>query len=222
MRAIVLTVLWLGCGGSEDSPGVVEADSAVVDSAVADSSGSESSSPEDTLVVDSATAADTMALVDTAMESSTVDSAVAETLADTASAMDAAGKKQGQCYTNAQCPSGTCRANAPGGICTCSATMACSSPATFDCNTMFGACVLDCKVDADCIAGMQCTTSGCALKPCTNDASCASTTVCRALGGGSSKYCQRKLCPDGTGCPTGTTCLTSAEAKSCVEDALKF
>jgi hypothetical protein len=46
--------------------------------------------------------------------------------------------------------------------------------------------------------------------------------VCRVLGTGSSKYCQRKLCPDGTGCPTGTTCLTSAEGKSCVENSLTF
>ena len=120
----------------------------------------------------------------------------------------------------AQCPSGDCRSNAPGGICGCGGATACSSK-DFDCGG-FAACVLDCKTDTDCFTGMRCTTSGCALKPCTADGECPSITVCRPLGTGTSKYCQRKLCPDGTGCPSGTTCLTSAEGKSCVEDYLTF
>lgn len=214
MRQVAIAIFLLGCGGSEGSPAVVtETDTGAT--VVQDSStppGDSSAPVDSTAPIDTSTAADTAVVVaDTGMA-----------VADTAPApMDAAGLKQGQCYTSSQCPSGVCRANAPGGICTCGGGKTCSS-STFDCNMSFGACVLDCTSDADCISGMQCTTSGCGLKGCMKDADCVATTVCRPLGTSTNKYCQRKLCPDGTGCPAGTTCLTSAEGRSCVETFLKF
>jgi hypothetical protein len=211
MRAsLPLILVLLGCSGSDPGPLTEEQDSSatVDDTAVAKD---DTSAPTDSVV------AETSVVDSTAMtETSTADSMTTmETAADTA------GLRRGQCVTNAHCASGECRANAPGGICACGAGKGCPS-SDFSCNMMFGACVLDCKVDGDCIPGMRCTTSGCALKSCMSDGDCVATTVCRVLGSGTNKYCQRKLCPDGTGCPVGTTCMTSAEGKSCIEDSLKF
>jgi len=189
-----------GCGS--DDAAAVATDAVVAETAVVDTAVTSETSEPDTAIATDTFVADTIVAVDSRPEAP----------ADTASL------KRGQCYLNSHCPSGECRSNAPGGICACSG--ACSS-SDFSCGS-FGACVLDCTTDADCISGMRCTTSGCGLRTCASDTDCPSTTVCRVLGTGSNKYCQRKLCPDGTGCPAGTTCLTSAEGKSCVEDFLKF
>lgn len=216
--SFVLAAALVGCG-SDDSGAPPASDATASDTNAVDTA-----VPVDTAVAPMDTlddATDTTPAPDTATSDTATDTTTADTAtADTSTPTDSGATKRGQCYLNSHCPSGDCRANAPGGICGCTSSSGCSS-SSFSCGS-FAACVLDCATDADCITGMRCTTSGCALRTCTNDASCPATTVCRVLGTGSSKYCQRKLCPDGTGCPTGTTCRDSAEGKSCVEDYLTF
>jgi hypothetical protein len=131
---------------------------------------------------------------------------------------------RGQCYANAQCPSGECRADAPGGICGCGGGTSSCSSTTYACSGV--TCALDCTTSLDCAAGMRCGSGGaCLLKTCASDGECPSTTVCRPLGMGGTSYCLRKLCGDpAVTCPSGTTCRAApvAGGKACVEDGLAF
>jgi hypothetical protein len=245
MRAISLVLfsslaLTLGCSSSEEAATGEENDASAevsgdtgsadteIDGAMPSDSSTEDSGMDtetiDSSPVDSSVDAKSDATADSKSDASTdlgTDVAT-EAASDASSDLGTDAKmEKGQCYLNAQCASGSCAANGPGGICSCAGAAAC--PATFECGP-FASCTHSCSDDSDCVRGLRCNTSTntCVLKTCSSSSDCLAPLVCRPLSsGGGTQYCLRAQC-DTTACPSGSTCKTTSDGKLCVEDALTF
>ena len=122
-----------------------------------------------------------------------------------------AGRPQGQCVTNADCPQTPngqiCNRTFPGGSCSgCGTDTHC--PDDTICNA--GTCVTECSDQNECPPGLYCLGSGkCGSSWCVDSACPVELFSCSE-----GNKCERQACSDTLDCPANTTCIESL----CIEN----